>query len=129
MARTGSGAADANALGVLLAFLAVFLNVLIPQGTMAARRGDAVAIVICTGHGPLVAPGRPDTDKSGAAHHDSACAFAGHGLMDAPPVLAVQTVSMVLAEAPIAGPGSGDLVPGRGLAAPPPPAQGPPRLI
>ena len=95
-----------NRTGALLAFLAVFLNVLIPQGTMAARQGDAVAIVICTGHGPLIARGRDTPDKKGAAHHDGVCAFAGHGLADAPPMSAVNAV-----------------------AAPPPPSRGPPQLI
>jgi len=128
MSRTGHGTADVGAMGVLLAFLAVFLNVLLPQGTMAARQGDAVAIVICTGHGPLIAPGNGAPDKKGAAHHDNSCAFAGHGVLDAPPILAVQTLSHVRAGGLDSRPGGRDLPPGRGLAAPPPPSQGPPHL-
>ena len=113
-----------------LAFLALAFAILVPPGFMPTSdaSGHGLAIVICTGHGPLIAPGNGAPDKKGAAHHDNSCAFAGHGVLDAPPILAVQTLSHVRAGGLDSRPGGRDLTPGRGLAAPPPPSQGPPHL-
>jgi hypothetical protein len=110
--------------------LALFVQGLAPPGFMVARVGDSAAIVICSGHGPALSladrtghPGK--APKSGS---DAPCAFAGHAVTAAPPLAA-----------PIAAPFAGDhppallirlsLAPGRGLAAPPPPSQGPPTRI
>jgi hypothetical protein len=117
-------------IGALLAFLALFVAVVTPPGFMAASRGSVPAIVICTGHGPAVLPGDAGgglVHRSGKSGHDGACAFAGHGLTTSPPVLAVIDKA---AFAHIADPDAAlaDLAPGRGLAAPPPPSQGPPVL-
>jgi hypothetical protein len=114
-------------MGALLALLALLVNVVAPPGFMIAPRGAGADIVICTGHGPKALP--DPADKSGhkpaKAGHDSVCAFAGHGLASAPPPAVVLTrESLPLAVANAAMPA--DLALGRGLAAPPPPSQGPP---
>lgn len=117
-----------------LALVALALNVLIPQGFMPAAGGGAGSpIVICTGHGPLVvAPEGPAKapHPGGDAGHGSVCAFAGHaGPPLAPPMSAGPAVWLD-AQGPAPVLAVADLAPGRGLAAPPPPARGPPgRLI
>ena len=124
-----------------LALLALSVKVLVPQGFMVAPQPSAdapFALVICTGHGTLVVdpagaakPGSEHRDPSGKSPtHDAPCAFSGHGAAAPPPSLApvatVEFVSHVFAPAQRVA----DLAPGRGLAAPPLPARGPPsRLI
>jgi hypothetical protein len=114
----------------LLAMLALVLQLAIPQGFMLASDHGQAAIVICTGHGPLLAPvddhGFPL--KAPKPKSNATCAFAGHGgTPTATPVLAL-TATRYETAAPIE---SLDVsaTPGRGLAAPPPPSQGPPTRI
>jgi hypothetical protein len=106
------------------------MKVAAPPGFMIAAPGSNAGfpLVICTGHGPLAA-GLPDGkgDKS-QTKSDSPCAFAGHAVPPTPsvgtPVLGsafVRTADRAAARF--------DLAPGRGLAAPPPPSQGPPTLL
>lgn len=129
--RTRSGEGRRN----LLAFFAVFLlalNNAVPAGFMPVRHADgSVGLVICTGYGPLVLDGAhvPADHKSGReAPHDKPCPFAGHGAPATPapaafaPV-AVETAAVLLHRGTEEG-----LVPGRGMAAPPPPSRGPPHL-
>jgi hypothetical protein len=110
--------------------LALLAQVLAPQGFMVARQGGLPAIVICTGHGPVLS--RDDLGghpvKSPKAKPDMVCGFAGHGLgLAASPPL---TVANAMAwSPPVLIASSADLAPGRGLAAPPPPSQGPPNPI
>jgi hypothetical protein len=120
-----------------LATLAIALKVLVPAGFMAAAApADALpfALVICSGHGPLtVAPGEALTSHqkspSGKTTHDSPCAFAGHGAgAPAPNLIDTVTVEFVAYRAAQNAP-LVDLAPGRGLAAPPLPARGPPILL
>lgn len=113
-------------LGALLALLALAVGAIAPPGFMVANGRGGPAIVICTGHGPASLPGQTDRSNHRAGH-DGACAFAGHGVTSTPPVVAQ------IAAAPFAPPLDArstfaDLAPGRGLAAPPPPSQGPPEL-
>ena len=121
-----------------LATLALALKVMIPAGFMAAPSSNTLpfAIVLCTGQGSaVVQPGEalPHAGDKGQAPaksaHDSPCAFAGHGIGAPPPSLleaarpdfvAYQTAGLLTAS---------DLAPGRGLAAPPPPARGPPSFV
>jgi hypothetical protein len=110
--------------------LALTVQVLVPQGFMVARQGERPAIVICTGHGPVLSRddlgGHPA--KSPKAKPDMACGFAGHGLglmAGATPLLA----SAIAWSPPVVAAPNADLAPGRGLAAPPPPSQGPPNPI
>jgi hypothetical protein len=113
---------------LLLALLALAINVLVPQGFMVGAGQAGPAIEICTGAGPLVVT--PTSDQHGhktGGTHGEACAFAGHGVASAPPILAVIARPEIPASAPNA-PRLADLAPGRGLAAPPPPSRGPPLL-
>ncbi|PHY22442.1 hypothetical protein CSW59_01250 [Caulobacter sp. BP25] len=122
-----------------LAALAVALKVMIPAGFMTApdsRNGLPFALVLCTGDGAkLVQPGEAlagHQDKSGGADnsaHDTPCPFAGHGA-GAPPPSAVTVAKVAfVAYAPIAPSRVTHLAPGRGLAAPPLPARGPPSQL
>jgi hypothetical protein len=109
------------------AVLALLVQALLPQGYMfSATSGAPPSLVICTGHGPLVlsvdhgAPAKPAKSS-----HDAPCIFAGHGpLVAAAPTLLQRSLKVSFLEPAVARPY--DLLPGLGLAAPPPPSQGPP---
>ena len=115
-----------------LAFLALVMKVAAPPGFMFAAQGNgahsapAFALVICTGHGPLDLA--KDKDGQTKQRADAPCAFAGHAAPPTP-ALGASTPRPRLAEykAPLAV--FADLMPGRGLAAPPPPSQGPPLTL
>ena len=122
-----------------LATLAVALKVLIPAGFMTApdpRNGLPFALVLCTGEGAkVIQPGEAlaghhdkdgEADKSG---HDTPCPFAGHGAAAPPPSPFATAKVDFIAYAPIAPAGVTHLAPGRGLAAPPLPARGPPSQL
>jgi hypothetical protein len=114
------------------AFLALVLQLMFPAGFMAAEPGQAhgFPIVICSAQGhtvadwDAVAPHKKAPAQKGMAH----CPFAGHALAsDVPPPAAIAApVAFVRTAAP-ARPHTA--LPGRGLAAPPPPATGPPSLV
>ena len=111
-----------------LTVLALALKVLVPQGFMISDQGSGFPLVICTGHGAL------------------SLADDGHGGSKAPdqkkseaPCTGAGTVTPVMASAVTgdAGPAQYafaavvdgalvDLLPGRGLAAPPPQSHAPP---
>ncbi len=118
-----------------LALFAVMLRVAIPAGFMMGQApSGAFAMVICSPDGARVAAadwaGQDGRQKAPAdsQKHDSPCVFAGHGLADSPPpILMVRPAGMVVASA-APPPLLRDARPGRGLAAPPPPATGPPIL-
>jgi hypothetical protein len=109
------------------AVLALLVQALLPQGYMvSATSGAPPSLVICTGHGPLVlnvdhgAPAKPAKSS-----HDAPCIFAGHGpLVAAAPTLLLRALTVSFVERAVTR--ARDLLPGRGLAAPPPPSQGPP---
>jgi hypothetical protein len=110
-----------------LAMLALLVQFASPAGFMAGHVGGAPAIVVCTGHGPLISPaddhGVPAKAPAKADH--GLCAFAGHGPAPAPSLALIPLP--VRFEAPVAIAGRPmHLAPGQGLAAPPPPSQGPP---
>jgi len=113
-----------------LALLALVMKLAVPAGFMVAAPGDGRGfnLVICTGHGPLIA-GQPD-HKGGESKSktDAPCAFAGHA---APPIptLGAPLVSSAHGQAAALAPPLVDLIPGRGLAAPPPPSRGPPARL
>jgi hypothetical protein len=100
---------------------------------MASADAKAPGLVICSGHGlvTLAANGQLKPLKGKGApvsRMDAPCVFAGHGLAMAPALSAVVAAPAVIL--PV-GPAerAADLSPGRGLAAPPPPSQGPPSSI
>lgn len=116
--------------GAALAALALFIQVLLPQGFMASREvGSALPLVICTGHGPLLVVsdlgGPTQAPKTGA--HDS-CLFAGHGpAVSAPAAPTITAVAYHFVASPAVG-ASGSTPP-PGLAAPPPPSQASPIVV
>lgn len=114
-----------------MAFAALAMQLLIPPGFMAgapnaANRG--IPIVICTGEGSVTVNwnGAADHDsKKGPAKQMAACPFAGHSLANAPPT--PQAISEPVSFTQyVAATRAYAVCPGRGLAAPPPPAIGPP---
>jgi len=119
---------------LMLAMLALGLKILIPPGYMAAPPqpdGPGFNLVLCTAQG-MVDLGAASDDQAPSDEDDGArhnpCVFAGHGVgATAPDLLTSQPVAFLPAAlAPLEI--STDLAPGRGLAAPPPPARGPPHL-
>lgn len=117
---------------------AVLMRVLIPQGWMPVETADGWRITICTGMGPMrmempgamasamnaMHHGQPGHDQGGSDHP---CAFAGFAMaLDEPPLpmldlprfVAQAWLPVIVATVGI----------GRGLAAPPPPATGPPAI-
>lgn len=119
-----------------LAVMAMTLKIVVPAGFMADTSGHGSApLVLCTAQGMMVVDAADlahDTSKSPAPTKHKAdvpCAFAGHGvsgLIAAPLWIgASETVAYLTAPA-LTTP---DVMPGRGLAAPPPPARGPPLSI
>jgi hypothetical protein len=117
---------------VALAFLALALQLLFPAGFMAAQAGEVthgLPVVICTGQGQVVVdsaalPGHAH-DKPAPAKSMAACPFAGHATADtaaAPIVIAAPAAYAALTAEVLPSAAT----PGLGLAAPPPPSQGPP---
>lgn len=136
-ASAHQGSAFARRLCLTLAALAIFLKVAVPAGFMPqARSAERLpfALVLCTGQGVVTVdaghPGGPDQDHGKKPAHDAPCLFAGHGVQAPAPDLfdpvPVEFVAFTAA-APKAPPY--DLAPGRGLAAPPLPARGPPQKL
>ncbi|QUD88868.1 hypothetical protein [Phenylobacterium montanum] len=115
--------------GLALSLVALLLQVLVPAGYMVADGQQGPAIVVCTGHGPLLAAGDlGHPGKAPASRPDAPCAFAGHGAL-APPTVTATLAPSPVSYAPALNAIFADLAPGRGLAAPPPPALGPPAAI
>ncbi|MDP3746888.1 MAG: hypothetical protein Q8Q88_07535 [Phenylobacterium sp.] len=134
--RTRPGAATTRGIFMMLAALAVALKVMIPAGfmTRTATNDLPFALVLCTAQGAVaVEPSQaaPEHDDGGdAADHDSPCAFAGHAATaPAPSPVAIGVVEFVAYRRHVAPIAPVDLAPGRGLAAPPLPARGPPSLL
>lgn len=116
---------------MLAAFLALALQLMFPAGFMAAEPGQAhgFPIVICSAEGQTVADwtGRDAHDQKNApAKPMAGCPFAGHAVASDPPAPAVLAtpVAFTAVEPPAR---TWTVFPGRGLAAPPPPAIGPPQ--
>jgi len=115
--------------------MALVMRVLIPSGFMMGEASSgAFAIVICSPDGKQTVsadwadPAGGEKAPSDTRKHDAPCVFAGHGLADAPPpAMPAAPVRLTLAPAP-ASP-QRHVAPGRGLAAPPPPATGPPSVL
>lgn len=123
-----------------LAVLAIVFKILVPPGFMAAgplQGGLPLGLVICTGSGPLAVGSQagdsqadvPHDAPAGKSSHDMPCGFAANGMATpAPNLLDVAIVEFVAhPHAPVRT--LADLAPGRGLAAPPLPARGPPNLL
>ena len=112
----------------LLIALALLIRALVPTGWMPVAGPDGMHLTLCPGQGAMAhsMPGmKGGADHRGGALPDHPCAFAGLGLAadTAPPPLilpnrATPAVEPRRDQATVAV--------GRGLAAPPPPATGPP---
>jgi hypothetical protein len=121
-------------LALTLFMLAIALKIVVPAGFMAeASSGSPFALVLCSDQGPVEAaqsPVGPDTEHPSPQEHDdqAPCAFTGHGasslLVDTQTVRDSQSVDY----AALTPPERLDAGVSRSLAAPPPPARGPPRL-
>ncbi len=107
-----------------LALLALIIRVAVPPGFMADPTGGA-GLVLCTSHG-FPDPGGKTPPAS--ANPDVPCAFAGHAAAPAPETFRL-AVSAAFEAIPAVQAARPDQTPGRGLAAPPPHAIGPPVLI
>ena len=114
----------------MLAMMALVLRVMIPQGFMVADAGtgSGVPIVMCSGFGAYVMDLPGDPKAPPVKKHDAPCAFAGQitPLTPTVTILAPAPRPVVHIAHDVA---MTDQAPGRGLAAPPPYAIGPPRLI
>ena len=114
----------------MLAMMALVLRVMIPQGLMVAETatGAGVPIVMCSGFGAYVMDLPGDPKAPPVKKHDAPCAFAGQAAPLTPTVAsfspALRPVAHIAHDVAMT-----DQAPGRGLAAPPPYAIGPPRLI
>ena len=123
---------------LVLAIIAVAFKVAVPAGFMTAASAQAdeptFALVLCTAQGAVTidASGQPfaDHEQAPEPRHESPCAFAANAapvalpnLIDATPVEFTAYVVPALRTARPAA------TPGRGLAAPPLPARGPPYLL
>lgn len=105
----------------VLAALALAVQLAVPQGFMPARANGAPTLVICTGHGPLVAM----PDQAPGKTSDTPCTFAAH--VAAPVAVAIPIrAPYLVAYAKVVSPGVFATEPDSGLAAPPPPSQAPP---
>lgn len=114
---------------VLSATLALVFRVAVPTGFMIGGGSAGPTIVICSGTGPMTItmPGLPANHDGKSDKAEHSCVFAAAHVAAPAPVPTGD--ALVLRAAPAAPMGfSGDLRPGLGLAAPPPPKTGPPTL-
>ena len=113
-----------------LTALALALKVLVPQGFMLSERGPGIPLVICTGHGPLMLSddGHGGSKNPAQKKSDAPCTGAGNVTPVAPSTLAAVSEPIVLVVDRLPGSVALDLIPGRGLAAPPPPSHAPPAV-
>lgn len=118
---------------VAMALLALALKAMVPSGFMPGTSLTA-PIVLCPDQGPMpgmaLAAADHDHHAPGSPHGDAdhPCAFAGLGLASlaapfAAPIVAPAATAPDTAALPPPAP-----MPGRGLAAPPPPSHAPPAL-
>jgi hypothetical protein len=122
---------------VALLALTLAMRVIVPTGFMPVAEGGMVRIALCSGMGEQTvwldqagqvhkdAPaGSPSKDQ----HDQQPCGFGALALGAGLAQFAVAAAPMPPVEAPLFG-AAFTVAIGRGLAAPPPPATGPPLLI
>ncbi len=126
--RQGLGMANRTRLAALLA-VALVVRALVPTGWMPVATAQGVRLALCPGQDvtpPAMAGMHHGHERDGKQPPpDHPCAFAGLGLAadTAPPFVipsAAPVAPPLVAAHPLA------VTVGRGLAAPPPPATGPP---
>ena len=117
---------------LVLATLAIALKIMIPAGFMPSvdPRDGAIALVLCTSEGVKVVdrpPGSHQTgEHDGKPAHDAPCPFAAQGAATPPPAMAAFAEAEPIAHVEPSARIARTVIPGRGLAAPPPPPTGPP---
>ena len=119
---------------LLLIVAALLARSIAPEGWMpVVNAAGGIEITICNGTGPddrmVIAPDGKLHRKAPANNQqgDHPCAFAGVGMASPPtPIAAVSAPAFFVSIVPALG--HERIVPGRGLAAPPPPQTGPPAL-
>jgi hypothetical protein len=115
--------------------LAVALRLTVLPGYMIQAAPGALTVVVCTANGavsqliaPPVSSSAPQEQQDEGDGKAPACAFAMAGAtLAAPEAQIVAAAPPSSATAPL--PSARALAPGRGLAAPPPPATGPPFTV
>lgn len=133
MIRAGRTTPRALAFAILAA--ALLLRIVVPQGWMPVDTGQGWRIVICTGSGPVQMtagmkmtggmhhlPGGPD---HGAGDHACPYGSLALALAMAEPILPVVALPAIMRSVRLVA-AVHTVAVGRGLAAPPPPATGPP---
>ena len=126
MKHRGSDAAGLKRLALYVALAAIILRALMPAGFMPLPGSGR--LVICTGQGLAEAP-RDEQGHKPAAAPDGTCLFAGQANAAPPPAsVSVAAVAFPMRIARVLGRAE-SIMPGRGLAAPPPPQTAPPSLI
>ena len=123
--------------------LALLVRLAVPAGWMPVSDAHGTRLTICTGTGPLDAPSHAPkhmmaTPGGAGMHHapgdhphdggTHVCPFTGVALALTQPVLPALALSFVVTPGVAALPHVAMTV-GRGLAAPPPPATGPPARV
>jgi hypothetical protein len=117
---------------MIAAFLALSLQLMFPPGFMVAApgQGHGFPIVICTAQGQSIvdwnAAVSGDHHKAPANKGMASCPFAGHATTSTTPQPIAVAAPEVVIHAAAAPTRPYAIFPGRGLAAPPPPAIGPP---
>ena len=118
---------DRIALGLLA--LALLMRVMVPAGWMPAA-GNGMAITLCTGMGPVAAwidaDGKVHKQGPSDSRSDQPCAFSGLGTAFDLPTVHDVSAAPLPAGLPLLAAQAATVDIGRGLAAPPPPATGPP---
>ena len=124
-----------RALALWIVACALMLRIVVPAGWMPVIGQDGMTrITLCTGQGMVEA----FVDRAGTIHHkapgqsepktDQPCSFAGLAFaFTAPAAPAIQPPLQIAAADPASLPGRVSI--GHGLAAPPPPATGPPIIL
>lgn len=120
------------------ALLALCVRVLLPAGYMYGgldSSGRQAFVTLCSENGQIQIAIDLETgaikenpgDHAGGGEKHSPCVFAGVTVIDAPDLLALSVGERIEIAAPVFTPAF--VRPGLGLAAPPPPAIGPPLFI
>jgi hypothetical protein len=119
-----------------LVFAALLMRTLFPAGWMPSTEKGQM-ITLCTGtgveqawlgHDGIIKNAPPENSDDDKSHSDNPCIFSGVAVANIHEIAAPEIVSAI-PEATQNSPLNNTTTIGRGLAAPPPPATGPPLLI
>ena len=128
----GHGRAEplaAAVVSLMLLVAALFARTIAPEGWMpVSTPAGGMVMTFCDGMAPdhaMPAMGKMDHKAPHSGHPDRQCPFAALGIADGPPPPPQVAPAATIGNAELALPGIAS-VPGRGLAAPPPPSTGPP---